>query len=377
MMTRAGFFPGIALAILLLLLSGPVLLQAVEDEFIVYVPAFKSPDKLGQNVATILNMQVWQTFRIAPTPNPEGLDFGRGKVLWDTQTLPEQTHRSAEEAAQSYEVFAQFVLWGQAFEFKDGVVVQPFLSIPDYDDGRETSHEYWTIEVKTPQGRFKISTRSPGIGIPQRRYEFSPLLLAADFVDRYSVPNAFTIYDSRNLRRPVGNMASSSAFVATQIEGDLARITTLGENRIQGWIHLPQLSRNRSEVVDFVGGVVRVFRNDLHGAIALFSRVLDNPQTSAQLRADALLFTAMAREKLGTDGLTAAVKAHEMNPYYKPAVAYMIMCHLSRVGDHETGLGPKKEAVRAVQTLIGSKAYLFPKDDPWLLQVRQLVQAFN
>ena len=380
MISRAAFFRGTVLGILLLLLSSPGMVRAVEDEFIVYGPAFASPDHLGQNVATILLMQVWQTFRIAPTPNPESLDFGKGKVIWDTKTLPEQTHKAAEEAAQRYDIFAQFVLWGQAFQFKDGVVVQPFLSIPDYDDGRETAHEYWTVEVETLQRSFKVSTRPPGIGIPQRRYEFSPLLLQADFVDRYSVPNAFTIYATRNLRTPIGSMAGSTAFVATQIEGDLARITTLGENRIQGWIHLPQLSRHRSEVVDFVGGVVRIFRNDLHGAIALFGRVLDNPQTSVQLRADALLFMAMAKEKLGNDGLPEAISAQALNPYYKPAVAYMIMCHvshLSRLKPQGSDMEQRRESVTALRTLIRTKSYLFPRDDPWLARVRKLVQAMG
>ena len=51
---------------------------AGEQEFRLYVPAFTGPDALGTNVATVLNLQVWQTLRRAPTPNPDALDFGRG-----------------------------------------------------------------------------------------------------------------------------------------------------------------------------------------------------------------------------------------------------------------------------------------------------------
>jgi hypothetical protein len=57
---------------------------------------------------------------------------------------------------------------------------------------------------------------------------------------------------------------------------------------------LPQLSTNVSEVVDFVGAIVRVFRGDWNGAEQLMDRVIENGGTPNELRTDAYLYKGLA-----------------------------------------------------------------------------------
>ena len=48
---------------------------------VLYLPAFEGPGQLGLNVATIFNLQVFNTLRKSPWPNPKQLDFGKGTVF--------------------------------------------------------------------------------------------------------------------------------------------------------------------------------------------------------------------------------------------------------------------------------------------------------
>ena len=91
------------------------------------VPAFEGPQSLGVNVATILNLQVWQTLRKAPYPNPGKVDFGNGMVTWIDKPLAPQTHETAAGAAKNNA--ADLVLWGKAARYGAGVVAQSYLTI--------------------------------------------------------------------------------------------------------------------------------------------------------------------------------------------------------------------------------------------------------
>jgi hypothetical protein len=121
---------------------------AVVDQITAYVPAFDGPGALGQNVATTLTLQIWHTFRQTPWPNPNKLDFGKGLIVWDPRPLATQSHSEAERRATDLEVLAQIVLWGKAYSYGQGVVVQSYVSIPLYEDFREKKREIWQVMVK-------------------------------------------------------------------------------------------------------------------------------------------------------------------------------------------------------------------------------------
>jgi hypothetical protein len=347
---------------------------ALQDEIRLFLPAFEGRGSLGKNVATVLNLQIWQTLRSAPYPNPENLYFGKGKMIWDTSPLAAQSHLEAENAAVDFEIWAQFVLWGTAFEYGSGVVVQSYLSIPEYEDYREAHHEYWEIRIPGPQGETLISTKNSGRSIPQRRYEFSPIILDADIVSQYTLPNAFKLYSSKKGGRFVGSLANE--YIGIQMEGDHALVISLPDKK-KGWIYLPKLSASRSELVDFVGGLIRVFRNDLKGAITLFQQVVDNRHVSVNLKVDSCLYIAMAKEKLGLDGRGYIKEAYDLNPYYQPTIIYAIMgllARIVRISEKSEDIEQKRKVIHDLESLIRSHRYLFIQNSPWLNKVIDVLE---
>ena len=347
---------------------------ALQDEIRLFIPAFEGQGSLGKNVATVLNLQIWQSLRAAPYPNPKNLYFGKGKIIWDTAPLASQSHLEAEKAAMAFDILAQFVLWGKAFEYGSGIVVQSYLSIPKYNDFREAHHEYWEVIIPTSHKNIVISTKNSGIGIPQRRYEFAPIILNAKIVSQYTLPNAFKLYSSKKDGRVVGNL--SNEYIGIQIEGDHALVISVPDKK-KGWIYLPKLSKNKSEIVDFVGGLIRIFRNDLKGAVKLLQQVVENRNAPASLKIDSYLYIVMAKEKLGLDASSYVKKAYNLNPYYQPTIISAIMSCLSHISRNSTNTGEieqRKKVIHDVEELIRSHRYLFIKDDPWIEEVIEAVE---
>ena len=338
--------------------------DAVVDEITLYVPAFAGPESLGQNVATVLNLQVWQTFRRAPSPNPKKLDFGKGKVIWDNRPLEIVTHEYAE--SRTSDLYAQMVMWGKAYSYGDGVVVQTYLSIPDYDDFRETKLERWQVS---------LAGKTIVVDLPRRRHEMAPIHLSRNVIARYSSPSALEIYDEHKGGTPKG--AIGDTFVALQFESDAAKVMS---DTIKGWVRLPVLSENRTEVVDFVGGVVRIFRGDWEGATRLMQQVINNPNTRISLKIDAYLYLAMALARQHLDGYPPVEKALELNPFNRRAVEYAIMCDLVALTQTVTGPNhPPKAAVLAhrIVGIVEANRDLFQEDDPWLRDVLQVAKKYQ
>jgi hypothetical protein len=92
-------------------------------------------------VATVLNLKLWRTLR-QPPDNSQHYHVG-GRVLWSVETLPKNSHQEAERAAKNTD--SQMALWGSAVKFGDGVLVQCFLSIPEYEDLRQENPEKWLV----------------------------------------------------------------------------------------------------------------------------------------------------------------------------------------------------------------------------------------
>ena len=130
------------------LLLGSGVAYASNDSAAAVITAFATedagdlaPSTLGTNVGTYLNLQVWRTLQ--RTYVDERMTYSRGTVWWQNATF--DSHANAERAAR--DLLAQMTLWGTAFEFGDGVIVQAFLSIPKYNDFRRDNNEFWAIEL--------------------------------------------------------------------------------------------------------------------------------------------------------------------------------------------------------------------------------------
>ena len=208
---------------------------ATGDQITLFVPAFEGSKSLGKNVATVLNLQIWRTLRRAPWPNnPDNLDFGKGLILWDKIPLKEQSHIYVERIAADLSVLAQLVLWGKAFPYGDGVVVQTNLTIPNYQDFRQNRFEIWEISN---------NEASISVDIPRRRLEMSSIVLRKETIEQYSFPSALKIYRNRVGGEPIGVVGD--LFTGIQFENDLAKVQS---GNVVGWVRLPPIEQkpNRS-----------------------------------------------------------------------------------------------------------------------------------
>jgi len=344
------------LVMTLVAVATPLSIVAQRPPVTLFVPAFEGPESLGRNVATILNLQIWQTLRKAPFPNPSNVTFGDGLILWDEKPLSSQTHDDAARVARNNE--ADLVLWGKASRYGDGVVVQAYLTMPVSERER-----IWEVAVPGRDGASRIS-----VEVPRLRYEFRPIVLTRAIVDSYLSPGALKLYASPTSMEVIGNVGG--AFTALEQGGNVARVES---NGTKGWIRLPLLSASRSEVVDFVGGIIRVFRADWDGAARLLQNVIANPQTPTTLRLDAHLYRGVALERAGLDGTPDLQRAYELNPYDRATVAYLLMNRvvtLSRMAASDPARG---RLVSDTQRLITTNRYLFPSSDLWLKRVSDVL----
>ncbi|MGA1840952.1 MAG: hypothetical protein ACMUIU_10030 [bacterium] len=351
----------LSLIMVLFLLNLVVVVDAAVDQISLFIPAFEGPGSLGQNVATVLNLQIWHSFRRYPWPdNPDNLDFGKALIIWDNSPLSSQSHSEAEKMAK--DILAQLVLWGKAYPYGKGIVVQTNLSVPSYRDFRENQLEVW---------RITLLGRRIEVDIPRRRFELSSIVLRKEVIERYSLPSALKIYEKRIGGEPIGIVGDS--YIGIQFEPSLAKVRS---GNVEGWVRLPELGKKRTEVGDFVAGIIRIFRGDWQGAASSMRRVVENPNSITLLKIDAYLYWGMALERQGKSGRTKIENAYRLNPYSLTTIRYIIMSDLSalkRLSDITGSKAQKSKLISTMRSTIDRHAYLFPKNDPWLQNVLKIV----
>lgn len=327
---------------------------------------------LATNVQAVLHLMIWQTLRKAPTPNPPPrLDFGDGIIDWTDFPLDPPNYLAAEKLAMDNGV--QMTLWGDAFRYGDGVVVQTYLSIPHYDDGRIKQPEIWVVSMRVAGRDYRIEA-----DIPRRHYEYAPIILNSEVVRTYLSPSAVKMYRNEDMIPPsIGDLGDY--FTAIRHEGD--KVLVESKKYGLGWIHLPKLSSQRNEVVDFAGGLIRVYRGDWDGAIDLMKRVIRNQQTPTTLKVDAYLFQALAKTRQGKSPDEELRKARELSPYSSAVVIYDIMNDLGQLSrdlldsNEEGNVSEKaKNRARRIETKVKENRYLFPENDVWLKSVIEVTE---
>lgn len=136
------------------------------------------------------------------------------------------------------------------------------------------------------------------------------------------------VYKDRTFTQQIG--ALSGDFTALEQGPNIARVRGSGLAE-PGWVKLPGLSNNRSEVTDFAGGLIRIFRRDWSGAIDLLSRVTKTPSAPVSIRISSYQLMAAASQSLhdqaGTPNRSVeyAEAAEKLNPYLRWTVKYKCM----------------------------------------------------
>lgn len=275
--------------------------------------------------------------------------------------LPTPYHVSEGERT-----YPQFVFWGKVREFGSGIVVGCFLSIPP--SYAKEVHDGWDVTIPHGGGDFRVHA-----DLPQRRYEFSPIILRKELVENYSKPTALQIYATRDEKEiPIGSVGEK--FEARQ---HLDQWVLLESDGKVGWVPLPMLSESRNEVVDFVSGLIRIFRSDWNGANQLFGRVVKNDRSPTALKVDALLYQTLARIKAGHDATENIALAGQLAPIYKVTTVYSIMAKLEALKKSGHSSKTKTNIIHEIKEELARNEHLFLTDDPWLSTVLKLLDAIQ
>ncbi len=330
----------------------------------VLIPRFDGDPAIGAPVATVLNLQLWCT--LERSPEVKGVTFS-GQISWTPGTLREQSHALAEAVAQKYDIRAQMILWGKAWRFGDGVVTQTYLSIPNYQDLRPIWPERWYIKFKVG----KI-TAEWELDIPTRRYEFPSIALRRELVSEFQEIGGLELYRDRELKQPLRKL-EATGFTACEHAGDRSKITL--DNNETGWVYLPTLSDKKSYIIDFVGGLIRIFRGDYAGAQELLRSVARAEDATQQLKLDSTLYLAFAADQLNNDPLVYTQAALQLNPYSDAAVRYHLTAQCSVFARDRLSGKPvdTQTFLNGLRTTVRDYGYLLAPDDPTLRSVKALI----
>lgn len=333
--------------------------SGLAQEILLFVAPFDSSaagePEIGKKVSVILNLQVWQTLRIPLAGSGRST---KGAVTWDVAAEPPATYLEADElAAQTGD--PNFVLWGKAWRYGNGNVVEAFLLIRDTQKKRD-AFPAWTVRLNDG------STFS--VGVPRRQVDFAPIVLRADLLADLREPSGLKLYDGPSGTETHGY--TGDYFQALEQGPDSAKVR-LPDGRT-GWVRLPNLSRNPSEVVNFSAGLLRVFRQDWDGATALLQRVVNNPHAPTGVRIDALLYLAIAAAHTGGDPYGFVRSAYELEPYSKTTIQYLCMVQL-----WEISRAPQTASDRAktLREILQRNQRLLAPNDHWFAKISTFLSS--
>ncbi len=350
----------------------------------ILVPTFKgsngSGKYIGWRAASILGLQIWRTYN-APTKKRSAYDNADFHFYPDDNPV---TFEKAEDLARRKRKDANLVLWGTASKYGEGIIVEPNLLVRKAEGKGNLGTNIWSVSLPTAKGLHTVS-----VDIPRTRYEFAPIVLDAKLITRlvqdrplaptiipFKTPLDIEIYNARSVASDVIGFLSTHSIQAIRHDGDWSYVQTDG--RGNGWVYLPDLSRNPSEAVNFSGGLIRILRTDWPGAVGLFQQVVGNSGSPTAIKIDAYLYMAIAHDKLGEEAqsFSMVAAAYELNPYSKTTTQYLCMHYLSRLARllrHDDRGAQAQELARSARLVLSRNRVLFAEDDGWVTQVEQVL----
>jgi hypothetical protein len=356
-------------SLLFLLLFFAVVAEAADQQVRVLVPTFDGDPSLGNPVMTAISLGLWRNLRRAAPI--QGRAIG-GMVVWSDEKLPDETHEVAEKLTQEIFPRCRMAVWGKAAYFGDGVVVQTFLSIPFERDETEIHPEKWRVTLHV-NGR----ELHADVGLPQRRYEFPPLVMKPELVKEFETVGGINVFASRTSKKPIDKI-DSAEFTCLESYDDVSKVRLA--DGTAGWVKLPSLSDSRTYVIDFVSGIIRVFRGDYNNADRSFAALVKDPKFPSFLKVDAFLYLALTKDKRKLDGSSDASKALHLDPYSMRSVQYYLAARCSAIG-RKLGTAHNRERIsmeiRELAAFADENAYLLPPDDDMLALVRNLASEFE
>jgi hypothetical protein len=320
----------------------------------IIVPVFDGPDRLARNVATTLYLQVWQTLRRAPWPNPRKLDFGTGIVRYSLEPMPETSPESVTRYISNSQV--QLAMWGAVRPLGDGVLVQAFVAAPtELSEARAD----WSLRL----GTSKVS-----LGLPRQTFDFDAVVLDRSLIDRYRSPDGLRMCAEKRL--PCDASPVGGDWRAIGHEGLWANIVSNDTGRT-GWLYLADLDRLPNDIADFAAGLLSYYRKDFAQAARLFGKVAARAGSASAIRSDAAVLALVARARDGEDvtaSLDAASRADPTSLYvYQAAMMARLSTAIAKP------VATRRVALAAIRASLNVNRELFATDDPWLRSIDTIV----
>jgi hypothetical protein len=327
----------------------------------VYVAPFQSTatgeEHIGKKVGIILNLQIWQTLRIPPAGPGRS---SRGGVLWDTISRAPTTDAEASALAKTAQPEdPQIIVWGKTWPFANQNVVEAFLLIRRDVQRNQVGFGIWRVAM--PNGM------TFAVDVPRWQVDFAPIVLRSDLLPELSDPAGLKLFAAPTGYETRGYVGDS--FRALEQNGDSAKV--LLPDGKTGWVRLPNISRNPSELVNYTGAIIRIFRQDWAGANALFQRVVSNTRAPLAARIDSYLYLAICADKTGQDSTQWVRKAYDLDPLSKIVIQYLCMSHLSAfVRVAENNSQNRIEQLKLLSDIAMHSEPLFSPSDTWFARLK-------
>jgi hypothetical protein len=328
------------------------------SDFRLFMPAFSGEQPLGLNVATVVNLRIWRTFRRSPWPNPRKIDFGGGTVFWGADPIGEPAIPRADMAIEygNYDM----VLIGSAERYGDGVIAQTSLDVRPLDERDAPNGALWRVAVRG---------RAIDLGLPRKIFEFGTMALRPEIVADFSKPSAITLCPTKTTGC-VGKELGSK-FVAIQHDDDWTLV--VASSRDKGWVHLKPLGREPNETVEFTGGLISYFRGDMVQAEKLFGKAAGTAAADSIVREDAKILQAAARSRQGSPASAQIDAILADDPYSRYALQVAVMDELHAYSRS----GTLTDRLRRLAASVRQSRELFESDDPWLPSAEAIFAALG
>jgi hypothetical protein len=318
----------IALLTLLALSLSDVTIAAAKP-YVVLVPVFlvrstdRTPsqaERLGNKVATVINLQLWLTLR-RPPENELRDRPGEGEVTWDSDSLPPRTANQADDLARAYTPEAFMTVWGNVDAVGDDVYINPRLSIRNDGAGEDLWDNFWV--VKSPKDQSVLLRATP----PNARYEFLPIPVRRSVIGDLITPGGLPLYDpatSEQLGTAGDYFRREYSFKGQGYEAAIVKIP--GRSK-EAMVKVPTFTNEPTELVSFTSGVLRLFRHDWKYACENFLEVTRVKWVTPPVRRDVDAYMSMCLSKMGniTEAIQLASHASSRPPFTFERYQYWAM----------------------------------------------------
>ena len=324
-----------------------------KEQVRILVPAFTAEGHLGENVANVLRLQISGTFQEAETGT-------RALMVFKPKPLKDFTQDAAVASTLKLTTLTHMVLWGRAYRFDDGVAVQAYLSDSPFrlKDKLRIPREVWTIQVG--------DAPPLAVDLPRQIYTFGTIVLSPKIVATYDkVMGSLPIFEDLTFTKQIGTI--QEAFRAFQYKNDAVELASGGK---RGWVQLPMLWAEHTEISDFTGAYIRILRGDWQGADVLLRALLESKKEPAEIQVDTLLLLGLSREKRGLSGADQFEAAAQLNEFDAASAMYLIMSRIAETQRAVEGSTERAGALDRLDSALNRFAGLFSADNVWFTTAR-------